>query len=129
WWLNRRFHQPHKLLPDFYRGLAIQLGAMAQAKSVGDGLARLESEGFILCVDPDVAPTMFRGAVVSEAELALLRRIEDVVRKGHVRRIDRDEIVLDEGGIATSEQTVHIHCAAAGLARRPLRPIFEPGRV
>ena len=31
WWLNRRFYQPHTLLPDFYRGMAIQLEAMALA--------------------------------------------------------------------------------------------------
>ena len=29
----------------------------------------------------------------------------------------------------TSAGTVHVHCAARGLARRPLRPIFEPGQV
>ena len=48
---------------------------------------------------------------------------------GHVRRIERDEIILDEGRVPTSERTLHVHCAARGLARRPLRPIFEPGRV
>jgi hypothetical protein len=129
WWLNRRFHQPHALLPDFYRGIAIQLEAMAQATSLDDLFARLESEGFFLRIDPGVAPTMLRGAVISEAELGLLRRIEDVVRLGYVRRIGRDEIVLDEGRVPTSEATVHVHCAARGLRRRPLRPIFEPGRV
>ena len=61
--------------------------------------------------------------------MALLRRIEDVVRLGHVRRIERDEIVLDEGRVPTSEGTVHVHCASRGLRRPPLRPIFEPGRV
>jgi hypothetical protein len=72
---------------------------------------------------------MFRGAVISQAELRLLRQIEDVVRLGHVRRIERDEIVLDEGTVPTSEGTVHVHCAARGLARRPIRPIYEPERV
>lgn len=129
WWLNRRFHQPHALLPDFYRGMAIQLEAMAQATSVQDLFARLETEEFFLRIDPSVAPTMFRGAAISEAELGLLRRIEDVVRLGHVQRIERDEIVLDEGRVPTSEGTVHVHCASRGLARPPLRPIFEPGRV
>jgi hypothetical protein len=129
WWLNRRFQQPRELLPDFYRGMAIQLEAMAQATSVQDLFARLETEGFFLRIDPGVAPTMFRGAMISEAELGLLRRIEDVVRLGHVRRIGRDEIVLDEGRVPTSEGTVHVHCASRGLPRPPLRPIFEPGRV
>ena len=129
WWLNRRFHQPHSLLPDFYRGTAIQFEAMAQATSVQDLFARLETEEFFLRIDPGVAATMCRGAVISEAELGLLRRIEDVVRLGHVQRIERDEIVLDEGRMPTSEGTVHVHCAARGLRQPPLRPIFEPGRV
>ena len=127
WWLNRRFQQPHALLPELYRGAAIQLEAMAQATSVDDLFARLEAEGLFLRVDPGVAPTMFRGAVVSEAELALLRQIEDVVRLGHVRRIERDEIVLDEGRVPTSERTVHVHCAAQGLARRRFAPSSSPG--
>jgi len=129
WWANRRFQQPHALLPDFYRGMAIQLEAMAQATSVQDLFARLETDGFFLRIDPGVTSTMFRGAVISETELGLLRQIEDVVRLGHVRRIERNEIVLAEGRVPTSEGTVHVHCAARGLARPPLRPIFEPGRV
>jgi hypothetical protein len=129
WWLNRGFFQPHALLPDFLRGLAIQMEAMAHAGSVQDLLARLEAQAIFLRIDAGVAPTMLRGAVVSESELTLLRRIEDVVRMGHVRKIGRREIVLDEGRVPTSEETLHVHCAARGLARPPLRPIFEPGRV
>src|SRR5262249_38054555 len=48
WWLNRRFFQPHALLPDFYRGMAIQLEAMAVATSVEDLFARLETEELFL---------------------------------------------------------------------------------
>ena len=129
WWLNRRFHQPNALFPDFYCGLAIQLEAMAQATSIQDLFARLETEEFFLRIDPSVAPTMFRGAVISDAELGLLRRVEDVVRLGHVRRIERGEIVLDEGRVPTGEGTVHVHCASMGLSRPSLRPIFEAGRV
>jgi hypothetical protein len=129
WWLNRRFHQPHHLLPDFYHGMALQLEAMAGATSLPDLCRRLEEQEFFLRIDPAVTPTMFRGAVISEAELTQLRRIEDVVRMGHVRRIERNKIVLDQGEIPTSETTVHVHCAARGLLQPPLRPIFEPGRV
>lgn len=129
WWLNRQFSQPLTLLPDFYRGMAIQLEAMAQATSIEDLFARLETQGFFLRIDPNVDPTMFRGAVISEAELLLLRQIKDVVRLGHVRRIERGEIILDEGRVPTSDGTVHVHCASQGLSRPLLRPIFEPGLV
>jgi hypothetical protein len=129
WWVNRRFSQPHSLLPEAYNGLAIQFEAMAQATSIRDLFSRLEDEEFFLRVDPAVPATMCRGAVISQAELSLLRQIRDVVRLGHVRRIERDRIVLDEGTVPTSEGTLHVHCAARGLARPPLRPIFGPERV
>lgn len=129
WWLNRRFHQPHAYLPDFYAGVGMQLQAMAQAGSVDDLLTRLESEGFFLRVDTAVTPTMCHGAILSEVELGLLRGIDDVVRLGRVRSIERDRIILDGGTVPTDQDTVHVHCAAPGLARPALRPIFEPGRV
>lgn len=129
WWINRHFQQPYTLAPEFHRGSALQFEAMAEADTIDDVFARLEGDGYFLRVDPDVAPTMFRGAVVSEAELAQLRRIDDVVRLGRVRRIERDRIVLDGGCVPTSPDTLHVHCAAGALPRRPLRPIFEPGRL
>jgi hypothetical protein len=129
WWMSRRFQQPHTLLPDLLQGTAMQIEAMARAGSMEELFARLESEGVFLRLDPGVVPTMFRGAVVSEPELRLLRQIAGVVRMGHVRRLERDEIVLDQGRVPTDERTVHVHCAARGLARPPRRPIFEPGRV
>ncbi len=129
WWLNRRFNQPGEGLPDFFAGVGLQFKAMAQATSVDDVFARLEADGFFLRVDTTVAPTMSRGAMVSETEMALLRQIGDVVRKGHVRRIERDRIVFDGGSVPTGPGTLHVHCAAVGLARPPLRPIFEANRV
>ena len=72
---------------------------------------------------------MFRGAVISEAELALLRRIEDVVRLGHVRRIERDAIVLDKGSVYRRVKPRCTSTAPRRLGRPPLRPIFESGRV
>lgn len=129
WWLNRRHHQPHTLLPDFCTGVAMQVEAMAHAATIEDLFAQLESDGFLLRVDSSVAPTMMRGAILSEAELDMLRRIGDVVRLGHVRRIERDRVVLDEGSVHADENTLYLHCAAEGLASPPLRPIFEDGRV
>jgi hypothetical protein len=129
WWLNRRFYQPHTLLPDFYRGVAIQLEAMAQATSIDDLYARLELQRFFLRVDATVEPSMVRGAVISESELNLVRRIKNVIRMGHVQKIGLDTITLDQGRVSTSSKTLHIHCAARGLPRPALRPIFEPGRI
>jgi hypothetical protein len=129
WWLNRRYHQPHTLLPDFFVGVGLQMQAMAQAHSIDDLFLRLEVDNFFLKVDASVMPTVLHGAIVSEVELALLRQIKDVVRLGRVRRVGRSRMLLDDGEVATPGDALHIHCAAEGLARPPLRPIFEARRV
>ena len=128
-WLNRRFQQSHTLLPDMYRGSAMQIVAMAQASSIEDLFERLEADEVFLRVDPSTPATALRGAVVSETELALLRQIEDVVRLGHVQRIERDAIVLTEGRVPTTPGTVHVHCAARGLPKVEHRPIFAPNLI
>ena len=77
-------------------------------------------------IDPRVKPIMYRCAVVSDAELAQLRRVTKVIRKGHVKAIEADRIVLDQGEIPTSPQQIHVHCSADGFPRLPEQPIFYP---
>jgi hypothetical protein len=129
WWMNRKFQQPHTLLPDFIHGNAIQIEAMAEATSVDDLLVRLEAEGIFFRLDRAITPTMLHGGITSEAELALARRVEDVIRLGHVQKIERDEIVLADGRVPNDARTIHVHCASRGLGRPPRRPIFEKERV
>ncbi|QJR35786.1 NAD(P)-binding protein [Gemmatimonas groenlandica] len=129
WWINRKYVQPATLLPDLYRGHALHLEATAQATSVRDLFARLEAKRFMLRVDTEVEPSMYRGAFISETELDLVRTIKNVVRLGHVRRIDQHTITLDQGQVPTSARSLHIHCAARALPRPELRPMFEPDRI
>ena len=68
----------------------------------------------MLRTDRTVVPTMMKGATVSVRELEQLRRIENVVRLGHVERIELDEIVLEQGSIPTTPDHLHVHCAAPG---------------
>jgi hypothetical protein len=72
---------------------------------------------------------MYRCATVSQAELASLRRIENVVRLGRVVQIAPDRIVLEEGSIPTDGGQVHVDCSAAGLRLAPARPVFADGRI
>lgn len=64
WWMNRKFQQPHTLLPDFFHGHAIQIEAMAEASSTGELFARLEAEGIFFRLDRGIAPTMLHGAIM-----------------------------------------------------------------
>lgn len=74
WWLNRRYHQPHKYLPDFFAGVGMQVGAFAEATSIDDLFNRLKDDEILLRVDTSIRPTMMHGAIVSETELALYDR-------------------------------------------------------
>jgi hypothetical protein len=129
WFLNRTYAQGGERVGDLIEGLARQVEAAAAATSVDDLFARLEDAQQLLRVDPNVTPTMYRGPTISTQEIEQLRRVEDVVRLGKVRRLERDRIVLDGGEVPTSPRHLHVHCAAVGLADAPAVPIFGVDRI
>ena len=129
WFVNRAFCQPGELVLSLLEALVHQMESAAAASSVDDLFDRLEATSQLLRVDQRVRPAMFKGATISEWEIALLRQIEDVVRLGHVRRIDRDRIELEHGSIPTGANHIYVHCAVDGLPRPVPRPIFEPERI
>ena len=130
WVLNRANVQPAApfALPTL-AAMVSELEIARDAGSLPELFERLEAARLLQRIDTSVAPTMYRCAILSEAELAQLRRIRRVVRLGHVRAIERDHIVLDRGEIATSPSQVHVHCSAAGLPRGPMEPIFQGARI
>ena len=129
WLLNRAYVQVGDLAAGIFEGFSLQMEAIAEAESVDDLFLRLEHAGQVLRVDERVTPTVYRGATVTAGEVQALRRIEDVVRLGYVRRIERDRIVLDGGEIPTSPRRVHVHCAARGLNRAPAVPVYTEDTV
>ncbi|MEY9951842.1 NAD(P)-binding protein [Leifsonia sp. EB34] len=129
WYLNRRFTQGGELLPTLFDGLALQAEACAEAGSQTELIDRLESTEQLLRVDPSVAPTMFRSPTASTAEIEQLRRVDEVVRLGRVRRIEADAIRLEQGSIPTTPGTLHVYAAAGGLNPAPEVPIFSQGRI
>ncbi len=129
WLSNRAFSQGGELVGSLLEGIALQMEAAAQARSLEDLFDRLEASAQLVRVDERVAPTMYRGATMSAGELDELRRIEDVVRLGRVRRIESRAIVLDRGTVPTSPGHLHVHCAAAGLNPAPSVPMFTEDRI
>jgi hypothetical protein len=125
WLLDRAFQQPLELLPRLMEGVSLYLEAAAQAEDVTDLFRRLEACGQLIRLDPDVEPTMFRCATVSQEELVSLRRIENVIRLGRVTRIAPDQIELADGSVTADRGQVHVDCSAAGLRARPARPVFS----
>ena len=130
WILDRANIQPGGEFADrILRGLESQMQAIADAQDIDDLFERVNATGQLLRLDPHVRPTMYRCATVTQAELEQLRRIDDVVRLGHVERIEADTIVLEGGSVPTSSKTLHVHCAADGLTRRPALPVFDGNAI
>jgi NAD(P)-binding Rossmann-like domain len=130
WLLDRATIQPGSLFADRIKAsFAARLGAVRDATSVEDLFSRLEDSGVLLRIDPAVRPTMYRCATVTPAELEQLRRITDVVRMGHLLRIDADEMVLDGGAVAMDDRALYIDCTADGAEKRPATTIFDTGRI
>jgi hypothetical protein len=129
WLLNRKYFQPGECAMETFEAIVLEIEAVAESDSVDAAYERLEEREVVLRVDRSVVPTMMKGATLSSGELALLRRVEHVVRLGHVERIGRDEIVLEGGTIPTSPSHLHVHCATRGLSDRPPIPIFTDDTI
>jgi hypothetical protein len=85
WLLDRASYQPRKLVTATLESFSLGVEALAHAETVDDLWRRLEACGQLCRLDPKVAPTMFRGAILSTAERKGLEQIERVVRLGRVR--------------------------------------------
>lgn len=130
WLLDRAAIQPGSLFADRIKSaFAAQLQAVRDAESVDDLFVRLEGAGALLRIDPAVRPTMYRCATVTRAELEQLRRIADIVRMGHLLRVEPDGMVLDWGALAAHPSTLYVDCTADGAEKRPPATIYEPGRI
>ena len=131
WMLNRKNTQPGL---DFFEhtigAQAAQFESIAGADSIEDMFERLERSGYFVRLDPDVWPTMFHGATISEMELEELRRVKDVVRQGRVTQITTDEIVFADGStVPSSANHLFIDCSASAIMEENIKPVFEPGLI
>ena len=99
------------------------------ATSVDDYLLRLEAAGQLLRIDKKVWPTSFRCATVTLAELAEIRKIENVIRLGRIVSINAEEVVFQRGSRRAKPDTVYIDCSADGLEKREAMPIFTAEKI
>lgn len=126
WVVDRAWMQPLKLLGSMAEWLALQNEAAAVATDAHDLLRRLEASGVVRRLDPNVEPSVYRGATLSDAERTTLARITNVVRLSRVIHVGIDQIELESGSIPTRPGEIHIDCSASGLGTPPPRTIFEP---
>ena len=129
WFHDRADFQPLEQVGAILNGLSLDAKAGAEARDIADLFDRLEAAGRLVRIDPSWPATMYRGTMLSARELEALRQIEDVVRLGHVRRIEGDRIVLEQGEATTGPEVLHVDCTALGLRNAPATPIFQAGRI
>ena len=130
WLVNRAKIQPGKLFSDIVvKSFTGQMQAMAQASCLEELFAGVVGTGHLLRFDDDVWPTMYRCATVTHAELDQLRRIENIIRKGRVKRLSRDRVEFERSTSPTRPDTLYVDCTADGLANRPVQPIFGKGKL
>jgi len=126
WLLDRRNTQTG---PDFFfdtiGAQARQFEAIAASTSIEDMFDRLEACGYFLRLDPNVRPSMFHGATVSQMEVEALRRVRNVIRQGRVTTITADRVILDEGELAITPDTVLVDCAARAVSNDAIVPVFQ----
>jgi hypothetical protein len=89
WFYNRAMFQG---IPEYFddtlRGFAGTFGSIGKASNATDVALGYEECGMWLRLDPNTMPTQFHAATLAPREAEELRRIQDVVRKGHVKKID-----------------------------------------
>ncbi len=127
WLIDRQNTQP--TLEFFNTSIgaqAAQFEAVAQSESIPDMFDRLEDAGVLVRIDKKVRPRMFHAATISQMELEQLRRIKNIVRKGRVTAIEKDQIVFKEDSVPTSLDHIHIDCSATPIkADKPITPVFK----
>jgi len=117
WLINRACQQPGlEYFDQSLGGVATQYEVAASSSSVDEFCRGMEAAGLWLRLDQAVWPTMMHAANVTVLELEQLRRIRTVIRKGRVRRIEPDKIVMDGGDVAANSWDLYIDCTASALA-------------
>ncbi len=125
WLLDRKNTQvTQEFFFDTMGAYAAQMESLAEADSLDDLCARLEEAGYFVRIDQAVTPSMFHAATISQAEIAELRRIRNVVRLGRVQSISQSQIVLEKGVLPTGSGVLHVDCSASAIGNVTLKPVF-----
>jgi hypothetical protein len=126
WLLNRARIQPEA---SQLSAFADMIESSAKAEGITDLVARFEAADLLLRIDRSHWPTTFRGATAAPPEIEELRRIEQVVRLGHVTSLEQGVVHLEQGDVDYVEGWTFVDCTAEGLRRRPNIPVFRSGRI
>ncbi len=129
WMFNRKLLQPAKHGIESLVRFQLDLVECANASQDADAMfAMLDERGTMLRIDPEVTPSMFHFAVISEAEVELLRSITKVHRGARVTRVEPGAMHFGEDRVELPLRTLFVDCTASAVpfeTRSQTRPFFD----
>lgn len=133
WMFNRKLLQPAKHAIEDLIKFQIDLAECADASETGDEMfAKLGERGTMLRIDPNVTPSMFHYAVISPAEVELLRTVTRVHRGKRVTAIEPGAMQFGKERVEVPEGTLFIDCTARAVPfekNADLQPFFAGDRI
>lgn len=132
WLFNRERILNH---PDFFMSSMAafqgEFEALSTATSVQEYCEKMEENGIWHRIDKNVWPTKFHAAVCSGAEMTAMRAVKDVVRAGHVTRIEPDRLILENASVETGQGQLYVDCTARGgaIVGADAPPIFDGDEI
>lgn len=129
WMFNRKLLQPAKHHIEELVSFQVDLVECANGSETGDEMfAKLGERGTMLRIDESVTPKMFHFAVISEAEVALLRQITKVHRQKRVTALEPTAMVFGPERVEMPAGTLFVNCTASAVPfeqRDQTRPFFD----
>ena len=129
WMFNRKLLQPAKHhIEDLIR-FQVDLVECASGSETGDEMfAKLGERGTMLRIDESVTPKMFHFAVISEAEVSLLRQITRVHRGERISALEPAALIFGDRREELPQGTLFIDCTATAVPfeqSKNVTPIFN----
>lgn len=130
WFYNRaKFQGTPESFAESISGFTGIFESLAKGSNASDVALGYERAGVWFRLDSSIEPKQFHAATLTLRELEELRRIQDIVRKGHVTKIEAHQITLTQGMVEAKPDTLYIDCTAFCLPDRPSVPVFQPGKI
>jgi len=105
------------------------LNAVNNNKLADEAFLDLEKIGNVFRLDQGISPTKWKCATISKKELETVRNIQNVIRKGRVKKVTNNNIFLERGKERNTAGSITVNCSACGLASRPEKKIFSENTI
>ncbi|WJG07803.1 NAD(P)-binding protein [Aliiglaciecola sp. LCG003] len=130
WFLDRKNTQPTAdFFTDSIGAQAAQLESLAESTSIEDLFLRLEKSGVLLRLDGNIMPRMFHGATISKAELAQIKRVKHIIRRGRITKLTPSEVICTQGTETPIANSLYIDCTASAITNLAIEPVFQGDNI